>query len=86
MVKKKIFNIYVGMSTILQELTQGPASPTVSRCPQMASKEDARNMTFNGSAEHGLKYHCVSKDWPCDFNQVIAMLPLPMTQPWNRLS
>lgn len=51
--EKKSFNMcvtllnYVGMTSILQELTQGPASPTASRCPQMASEEDARNMTFD---------------------------------------
>jgi len=77
------------MASIQQELTQCPARPTAIRCPWMASEEDARNMTFEAvqnSAELGPKYHCVSKDRPCDFNQVIAMLPLPVTQPWKRLS
>lgn len=37
---------YIRMSIILQELAQSPASPTANRCPQMASEEDARNITF----------------------------------------
>lgn len=50
--EKKYLNIcvtlfnYVGMTSILQEPTEGPSSLTASRCPQMASEEDARNMTF----------------------------------------
>lgn len=73
------------MSSILQELTLGPASPTASRCPQMALEEDAGDTTFSAVQEHGLKYHRVNKDWPCDFNRMIAAAvataPLLRTQP-----
>lgn len=44
---------YIRMSIILQELTQSPASPTANRCPQMASEEDARNMTFEAVQSTG---------------------------------
>lgn len=42
-----------GMARILRKLSQGPASPTASRCPQMASEEDARNVTFDAAQEKG---------------------------------
>lgn len=49
------------MASILQELTKGPASPAASRCPQMASEEDARNMTFDAMQNMGWSITVLAK-------------------------
>lgn len=89
--KKRTFNIYV---TIFSYVVQYPARTDPRSCKsnrpagaprwfQKKMQEAWPWMQYRTLAEVS---QIVNKDWPYDFNWVIATLLLPMTQLWKSLS